>query len=71
MYIKALRLKGSFLNQAKIWGFTEAWNFTKISTPVWVFFMFFKLLKCYQIAQRITYAICFFITYPKRHSMPC
>ena len=30
-------------------------NFTKINTPKWVFFMFFKLYKWYQIAQRITY----------------
>ena len=30
-------------------------NFTKINTPPWVFFMFFKLYKWYQIAQRITY----------------
>ena len=29
-------------------------NFTKISTPPWVFFTFFKLCKWYQIAQRIT-----------------
>ena len=27
-------------------------NFTKIKTPPWVFFMFFKLYKWYQIAQR-------------------
>ena len=33
----------------------EACNFTKINTPPWVFFTFFKLYKCYQIAQRITY----------------
>ena len=33
----------------------EACNFTKINTPAWVFFTFFKLYKCYQIAQRITY----------------
>ena len=30
-------------------------NFTKISTPPWVFFTFFKLYKWYQIAQRTTY----------------
>ena len=30
-------------------------NFTKSSTPPWVFFTFFKLYKWYQIAQRITY----------------
>ena len=29
-------------------------NFTKINTPPCVFFMFLKLYKCYQIAQRIT-----------------
>ena len=28
-------------------------NFTKINSPPWVFFTFFKLYKCYQIAQRI------------------
>ena len=28
---------------------------TKIHTPLWVFFTFFKLYKCNQIAQRITY----------------
>ena len=26
-----------------------------VKTPPWVFFTFFKLYKCYQIAQRITY----------------
>ena len=31
-----------------------ACNFTKINTPPWVFFTFFKLHKCYQIAQCIT-----------------
>ena len=30
----------------------ETCNFTKISTPPWVFFTFFKLYKWYQIAQR-------------------
>ena len=30
----------------------KACNFTKINTPLWVFFMFFKLYKQYQIAQR-------------------
>ena len=33
----------------------KACNFTKINTPPWVFFTFFKLFKWYQIAQRITY----------------
>ena len=33
----------------------EACNFTKINTPPWVFFTFFKLYKWYQVAQRITY----------------
>ena len=32
----------------------SACNFTKIITPPWVFFTFFKLCKWYQIAQRIT-----------------
>ena len=34
----------------------EACNFTKSSTPPWVFFTFFKLYKWYQIAQNITSA---------------
>ena len=33
----------------------EACNFTKINTPPWVLFTFFKLYKWYQIAQRTTY----------------
>ena len=32
----------------------KACNFTKIKTPLWVFFTLFKLYKWYQIAQRIT-----------------
>ena len=32
----------------------SACNFTKSSTPPWVFFTFFKLYKWYQIAQHIT-----------------
>ena len=32
----------------------EACNFTKSNAPPWVFFMFFKLHKWYQITQRIT-----------------
>ena len=36
----------------------SASNFTKIDTP-WVFFMFFKLYKWYQIAQRITNTLVF------------
>ena len=32
----------------------EAYNFIKINTLPWVFFAFFKLYKCYQIAQLIT-----------------
>ena len=32
----------------------SAYNFTKINTPPWIFFMFFKLYKWYQTAQRIT-----------------
>ena len=31
-----------------------AYNFTKINTPAWLFFTFFKLCKWYQIMQRIT-----------------
>ena len=33
----------------------KACNFTKSNTPPWVFFTFFKLYKCYQIAQRTTF----------------
>ena len=33
----------------------EACNFTKMSTPPWVFFTLFKLYKWCQIAQRITF----------------
>ena len=33
----------------------EAYNFTKINTPSWLFFTFFKLYKWHQIAQCITY----------------
>ena len=33
----------------------SACNFNESSTPSWVFFMFIKLYKWYQIAQRITY----------------
>ena len=33
----------------------SACNFTKSNIPPWVFFMFFKLCKWYQIVQRITY----------------
>ena len=32
-------------------------NFTKSSTPPWVFFTFFKLYKWYQITQRSTYCL--------------
>ena len=37
------------------WRSVEACNFTKSNTPPWMFFTFFKLYECYQIAQRITY----------------
>ena len=33
----------------------SAYNFTKINTPPWVFFMLFKLYQWYQIAQHTTY----------------
>ena len=36
--------------------YSKSLNFTKCNTPPWVFFMFFKLYKWYQIAQNITYA---------------
>ena len=39
------------VNFSKVAGFS---NFTKINTPPWVFLTFFKLNKCYQIAQRTT-----------------
>ena len=32
-----------------------ACNFTKKNTPPWVFFMFFKLYKWYEVEQRTTY----------------
>ena len=35
---------------------TEACNFTKINTPPWMFFTFFKLYKSYQITQPIAYS---------------
>ena len=38
---------------SKVAGWTR--KFTKSNTPPWVFFMFFKLWKYYQIAQSITY----------------
>ena len=43
---------GWVLNLAKFQA--EACNFTKINTPPWVLFTFFKLNKWYQIAQRTT-----------------
>ena len=33
----------------------KACNFTKSNTPPWVFFTFFKLCKCYQIAQHMIF----------------
>ena len=33
-------------------------NFTKINTPPWVFFTFFKLYKSYDTAQSFTYIAC-------------
>ena len=35
--------------------FSDAYNFTKINTPPWVFFTFLKLYKRHQIAHRIIY----------------
>ena len=32
------------------------YNFTKSNIPPWVFFMFFKLQKWYQIAQSVSYS---------------
>ena len=36
----------------------KACNFTKVNTPPWVFFSFFKLYEWYEIAQRTTYYFC-------------
>ena len=41
------------VNFSKVTG--SACNFTKIKTPPWVFFSFFKLHKWYQIAQSTTF----------------
>ena len=40
--------------------------FTKSNTPQWVFFMYFKLYKRYQIAQSITY-ISYIFRFATRH----
>ena len=40
-----------------MWCVARACNFTKINTPPWMLFKFFKLYKWYQIAHRITYSI--------------
>ena len=32
----------------------SACNFTKSSPPPWMFFTFFKLIKCYQVPQNVT-----------------
>ena len=40
-----------------------ACNFTISNTPLWVFFTFFKLYKCYQIAQRITNMIAYYLVW--------
>ena len=37
----------------------KACNFTKNNSPPWVFFAIFKLYKCYQIAQSITFVLKF------------
>ena len=44
----------------------EAYNFTKINTPPWVFFTFFKLYKWYQIAQHITFIYLFLFINERR-----
>ena len=46
-------IHGGVLILVKLQG--KVCNFTKINTPPWVFFTFFKLCKCDQIAQRITF----------------
>ena len=33
----------------------KACNFTKVNTPPWLFFTFFKLYEWYQIAQHTTF----------------
>ena len=44
------------VNFSKVAGFKlQGCNFTKINTLSWAFFTFFKLYKCYQIAQRTTF----------------
>ena len=42
-------------HQCRSVNFSKVAGFTKINTPPWVFFTFFKLYKWYQIAQRITF----------------
>ena len=37
-------------------------DFSKVNTAPWVFFMFFKLYKCYQIAQR-TYILSMYFNF--------
>ena len=37
--------------------YVKACSFTKINTPPWVIFTFFKLYKWYQIAQGTTYIV--------------
>ena len=44
-------------------GWLLACNFTKINTPPWVFFTFFKLYKWYQNAQRIKFVPVFYLIY--------
>ena len=41
-------------------------NFTKSSTPPWVYFTFFKLCKWYQIAQSIMYEYLEWWIFPKK-----
>ena len=49
---------------------SSACNFTKINTPPWVFFTFFKLYKCYQIAQRITYLLYWYVSHYLKNFYP-
>ena len=44
-----------FKKRKKQHGVAEHCNFTKTNTLPWVLFTFFKLYKCYQIEQCITY----------------
>ena len=52
---KVKNIHGGVLILVKVKLQAEACNFTKINTPPWVFFLFFKLYKWHQIAQCTTF----------------